>query len=61
MPYEVFMSGVDQSKVDKSTEEFLDEIENITDYKNYHIDKTIDKLRFMMNDMDEFKLTIDKK
>ena len=34
MPYEVFMSGVDQSKVDKSTEEFLDEIENITEYKN---------------------------
>lgn len=61
MPYEVFMSGIDQSKVDKSTEGFLDEIENITDYKNYHIDKTIDKHRFMMNDMDEFKLTIDKK
>ena len=66
MPYEVFMSGVDQSKVDKSTEEFLDEIENITDYKkwycgHYHTDKIVDKLRFMMNDIDEFKLSIDKK
>lgn len=53
-------------KVDKSTEEFLDEIENITDYQkwycgHYHTDKTIDKLRIMMNDMNEFKLTIDKK
>lgn len=66
MPYEVFMSGVDQSKVDKSTEEFLDEIENITEYKkwycgHYHTDKTVDKLRFMMNDIDEFRLTINKK
>ena len=66
MPYEVFMSGVDQSKVDKSTEEFLDEIENITEYKkwycgHYHTDKRVDKLRFMMNDIDEFKLSIDKK
>lgn len=53
-------------KVDKSTKEFLDEIENITDYKkwyygHYHPDKTIDKPRFMMNDMNEFKLTIDKR
>ena len=60
MPYEVFMSGVDQSKVDKSTEEFLDEIENIAEYKkwycgHYHTDKTVDKLRFMMNDIDELK------
>ena len=55
-----------KSKVDKSTEEFLDEIENITEYKkwycgHYHTDKTVDKLRFMMNDIDEFKLNIDKK
>ena len=61
MPYEMFLSGVDQSKVDNSTEEFLDEIENNTDYKkwycgHYHTDKIVDKLRFMMNDIDEFKL-----
>ena len=66
MPYEVFMSGVDQSKVDKSTEKFLDEIENIIEYKkwycgHYHTDKTVDKLRFMMNDIDEFILSINKK
>lgn len=57
MPYEAFISGVDQSKVDKTTEEFLDEIENKTKYKmwycgHYHIDKKIDKLRFMMYDID---------
>lgn len=57
MPYEAFISGVDQSKVDKTTEEFLDEIENTTKYKmwycgHYHIDKKIDKLRFMMYDID---------
>lgn len=27
MPREVFMSGIDQSKVDYSTEKFLDEVE----------------------------------
>lgn len=58
MPVEVFISGIDQSKVDKSTEEFLDEIESIASYKkwycgHYHTDKVIDKLRFMMNDIDE--------
>ena len=60
MPYEVFMSQVDQSKVDKSTEKFLDEIEDNTDYKkwycgHYHTDKTVDKIRFMMNDTDTLK------
>ena len=38
----------------------LDEIENNTKYNtwycgHYHIDKRIDKIRFMMNDIDEFK------
>ena len=60
MPYEVFISGIDQSKVDNSTEEFLDKIESNTNYKmwycgHFHTDKKIDKLRFMMNDIDEFR------
>ena len=60
LPYEVFLSGVDQSEVDNSTEEFLDEIEETTKYKkwycgHHHTDKKIDKLRFMMYDIDEFK------
>lgn len=33
MPYEVFMSGIDQLKVDKNTEKFLDIVENTTKYK----------------------------
>lgn len=60
LPYEVFLSGIDQSTVDNSTEEFLDEIEETTEYKkwycgHYHTDKKIDKLRFMMYDIAEFK------
>lgn len=55
-PVEAFLSGVDQSKVDKSTEEWLDEIENYLHYDrwlcgHWHIDKTVDKLRFVMDDL----------
>lgn len=51
-PREVFMSGIDQSKVDKSMEYFLDEIEENLDYAkwycgHYHTEKQIDKLEFM--------------
>lgn len=60
IPYEVFMSGIDQSIVDNTTEEFLDEIESTVNYKrwycgHFHTDKIIDKIRFMMYDIDEFK------
>lgn len=60
-PVEVFLSSINQDKVDKSTEVFLDEIENTTNYKtwycgHFHTDKKIDKMRFMMNDIEEFKL-----
>ena len=61
MPYEMFMGGIDDSKVDKSTERFLDEIEENTDYKlwycgHYHTDKEIDNIRFMMHDIDVFEI-----
>ena len=61
MSYEVFLENVNQLDVDKSTEEFLDEIENITQYQkwyygHYHTDKQVDKIRFMMNDIEELKL-----
>lgn len=61
MPYEVFLENVNQLDVDKSTEEFLDEIENNTKYQkwycgHYHTDKQVDKIRFMMNDIEELKL-----
>lgn len=51
-PREVFMQGLDQSKVDKSMEHFLDEIEENIDYDkwycgHYHTEKQIDKIEFM--------------
>lgn len=60
IPYEAFISGIDQSKVDNSTEKYLDEIEHKTTYSlwycgHYHIDKEIDKIIFMFNKIEEFK------
>lgn len=51
-PREVFMQGLDQSKVDKSMEHFLDKIEENINYDkwycgHYHTEKQIDKLEFM--------------
>lgn len=51
-PREVFMQGLDQSKVDKSMEHFLDKIEENISYDkwycgHYHTEKQIDKLEFM--------------
>ncbi len=51
-PREVFMQGLDQSKVDKSMEHFLDEIEEKISYDkwycgHYHTEKQVDKLEFM--------------
>lgn len=59
IPREMFISGVDQSKVDNSTEEFLDKVEEKLDYSkwycgHYHTDKSIDKIRFMFNDIRKF-------
>lgn len=59
MPFEAFVGGVNESGVDKTTELFLDEIENNTDYKkwycgHFHVDKEIDKMKFMMNDIEVF-------
>ena len=58
-PREMFLSSIDQSKVDKSTEIWLDKIEDTIDYKkwycgHYHTDKTIDKIRIMFEDISEF-------
>ena len=36
-PVEVFMTGVDQSKVDKTTEIWLDKIENRLSYKKWYL------------------------
>ncbi len=54
-PVEVFISGIDQSQVDKSTETWLGQIEAKLHYKrwycgHYHTEKKIDRLRFMFED-----------
>lgn len=59
-PIEVFIHGLDQSSVDKSTEEWLGKIESAIDYKkwycgHYHTAKKIDKLQFMFEDIDVLK------
>ena len=60
VPTEVFLSFIDQSDVDNSTEEWLDKIENTTAYKkwycgHYHTNKKIDKMIFLFKDIIEFK------
>lgn len=59
LPYEVFLSGIDQSKVDQSTELFLDNIENTVNYKkwycgHYHTEKKVDKIEFLFESIKEF-------
>lgn len=54
-PVEMFISGIDQSKVDDSTERWLDDIEDKLDYKawfcgHWHTDKHIDKMHFLFTD-----------
>lgn len=54
-PVEMFIPGVDQSKVDKSTELWLDRIEETVDYKqwlcgHWHINKRVDRMQFLYHD-----------
>lgn len=55
-PVEVFLSVIDQSKVDKSMEFFLDKIEDTVEYNkwycgHYHTKKMIDNLEFMFESL----------
>ena len=57
VPTECFLPGIDQSTVDNSTEHWLDTIEEMLDYKawylgHWHINKRIDKLHFLMHDVE---------
>lgn len=57
-PREVFLATIDQSTVDKSTEEWLDTIEDRLDYEawycgHYHTEKHIDRIRLMFEDYEE--------
>ena len=54
-PTEVFLPFIDQSKVDKSTESWLGQIESRLRYQrwycgHYHVTKQIDDLRFLFED-----------
>ena len=51
-PIETFMKGIDQSKVDKSTEDWLDYIEDRLCYKkwyagHFHVNKDVDKISML--------------
>ena len=53
-PREVFLPGVDQRKIDDSTERWLDTIEESIDYRawycgHWHTDKRIDRMHFLFN------------
>ena len=56
-PVEWFMAGIDQSMVDKSTEKWLDNIENHLEYNkwycgHFHGEKVIDKVKFMFESIE---------
>lgn len=58
-PIECFLPFIDQTKVDKSTEVYLDGIEDRLQYKrwfcgHYHIDKQKDRISFLYNDIRPF-------
>lgn len=58
-PTECFLPGIDQSDVDKSTELWLDSIEDRLDYQkwycgHYHTEKQVDKLEFMFENIEPF-------
>ena len=58
-PVEAFLPSIDQSKVDKNTETWLDGIEDRLDYQHwycghYHIEKDIDRLSIMFESIREF-------
>ena len=58
-PVEVFLPQIDQSKVDKSTETWLDSIEDRLTYRrwyagHYHTEKSIDKLTILFESIREF-------
>ena len=53
-PTEIFLKGIDQSTVDKSTEIWLDSVEANLEYEHwyaghYHTEKDIDKLSILFN------------
>lgn len=59
-PQEVFLSGMDQTTVDNSTEQWLDTIEDRLEYEDWycdhwHINKGIDRMHFLMEGDEEIQ------
>jgi len=59
-PREMFIGGINQVGIDKSTERWLDVLEDRLNYDrwycgHYHTDKAVNKLRFLFNDFLELK------
>lgn len=59
-PVEVFLPQIDQSQVDKSTETWLDSIEDLLAYRHwyaghYHTEKEIDRLTLLFESIRELK------
>lgn len=59
-PTEVFLPGIDQAVVDKSTERWLDTVEDRLSYDrwycaHYHMEKTVGKLRFLYKSILSFE------
>ena len=57
-PVEAFLPGIDQSRVDQSTEEWLDTLEDRLTYErwffgHYHIEKEIDKMKIMFRNIEK--------
>jgi 3-oxoacid CoA-transferase subunit A len=55
IPMEMFIPGLDQSSVDRSTEDWLDTIEEKLDYKqwycgHWHTNKDVDQMHFLFHD-----------
>lgn len=55
IPFDALIPGTDQRTVDRSTEKWLDSIENKLSYTkwlcgHWHIDRAVDKVRFLMED-----------
>ncbi len=64
-PIETFISGIDQTQVDTSTEEWLDTIEESVEYKkwycgHFHTSKKTHKLQFMFEDIDFLSISCEK-
>ena len=58
IPTEAFLPSINQNTVDQSTEYFLDEVDDLIQYKqwycgHWHIKKEIQKLKFLFDDIIE--------